>query len=159
MTKIGRSGGTAMKKLLYRIVPYNGGVVFATPDRATFVANIHSAIDSSETWGQFRSAMPRKEYSDIVRAFDDQGEPRPKSTDPFSGECVPGWSDGDYPPWLQKELDFILPVSVLAQFGKRETTFVNGNFWLIPEDNLVAICAALKALGWELECDQDLKFH
>lgn len=159
MIMTGHSGGRGMKKLLYRVVPHNGGVVFAKPDRATFIAKIHSAIDSSKTWGQFRSAMPRKEYSKIVRGFDDEGESRPKSADPFSGECVRGWSDGDYPPWLQKEMDYILPASVLEQFGKRKSTFVNGDFWLIPENNLVALCAALEALGWELECAQDLQFH
>lgn len=147
------------KRLLYRVSPYNGGVVFAEPDRANFIATIHAAIKSSKTWGKFRSAMPRKEYSDIVRFFDDEGEPRPKSTGPVSGESLPGWSDGDYPPWLQTEMDDILPESVLEQFGKRVTTVLNGDFWLIPENNLVAICAALEALGWELECAQDLQFH
>ncbi len=134
--------------------------MFATPDRAIFVAKIHAAIRSSKTWGQFRSAIPRKEYSVIIHsAFDDQGTARPKSTAPFSEESVAGWSDGDYPAWLQSEMEGILPRSVLEQFGKRETTFLNGSFWLIPEKNLVGVCAALNAFGWELECAQDLQFH
>ena len=146
------------KRLLYRVAPHNGGVVFAKPDRANFIAKIHAAIDSAQTWGQFRFAMPRKEYSNIVRAFDDEGEPRPKSTDPFSGECLPGWSGGDYPPWLQQEMEYFLPASVLEQFGKREDTRLNGSFWLIPKANLMGICAALEALGWELACAEDLEF-
>jgi hypothetical protein len=82
-----------------------------------------------------------------------------KSTDPFSGESLPGWSDGDYPPWLQQEMSNLLPASVLSQFGERKSTFVNGSFWLIPEQNLPGICTALEALGWEIECAQELRFH
>jgi hypothetical protein len=148
-----------MKKLVYRVAE-NGGVVFAEPDRANLIAKIHAAIRSSTTWGEFRFAMPREEYEDLVQTgFDSNGEPRPKSTDPFSGELVPGWSDGDYPPWLQTEMQRILPAPVLEQFGKMESTFLNGNFWLIPEQNLEGICAALVALGWKLERAQDLEFY
>jgi len=149
-----------MKRLLYRVSPYNGGVVFAEPGRATLIAKIHTAIESSKTWGQFRNAMPREAYSQIVRtAFDENGEPRPKSTDPFSGEDVPGWSDGDYPPWLQQEMGDILPREVLLRFGEYKTTVLNGGFWLIPEEHLQDICDVLRAQGWELCCAQDLNFH
>lgn len=102
--------------------------------------------------------MPRKEYSALLRVLDDDGQPRPKTADPFSSDSLPGWSDGDYPPWLQPEMDYLLPASVLAQFGKRETTSLNGDFWLIPEDSLPGICAALESFGWKLECAQDLNF-
>lgn len=147
------------RKLLYRVVPHNGGVVFAEPDRAKFIAKIHEAINSSTTWGEFRSVMPAIEYANIVRAFDDQSESRPKKTDTFSGESVLGWSDGDYPPWLQKEMGHILPRSILEQFGIRTETAVNGDFWFISEENISVMCAALKACGWEVECAQELKFH
>ena len=147
------------KKLLFRVVPHNSGVVFAAPDRATYIARIHMAIASSTTWGQFRKAMPRAEYSNIVRWFDEKGEPRPKSKDPFSAESLPGWSDGDYPPWLQQEMEKIVPRTVLERFGKRADTYLNGSFWLIPTENLDETCTALNALGWELERAQNLPFH
>ena len=148
------------KKLLYRVVPHNGGVVFATPDRAAYIAKLHEAINSSTTWGQFRKAIPRDEYSKIIHhSFDDMGERRPKSSDPFTGELVSGWSDGDYPPWLQQEMDMYLPPEILERFGKSESTSVNGSFWMIPSENIEAVCAALTALEWQLECKQDLPFH
>ena len=147
------------KKLLFRVVPHNSGVVFAAPDRATYIARIHIAIASSNTWGQFRKANPRAEYSNIVRWFDENGEPRPKSKDSFSGDALPGRPDGDYPPWLQQEMERVLPRTLLERFGNRQHTSVNGSFWLIAEENLEGMCAALRALGWELECAQDLPFH
>jgi hypothetical protein len=147
------------KQLMYRVVPHNGGLVFAEPGRAHYIARIHRAINFSGTWGEFRKKMPPAEYSYVVRtAFDDNCEPRPRSTDPFAAEDVPGWSDGDYPPWLQQEMEYVLPESILESLGSRQSTFLNGNFWLIPEDNLEDVCAALEAFGWELVDAQDLEF-
>ena len=87
------------KKLFYRVVPHNGGVVFATPDRAIFVAKIHAAIRSSKTWGQFRSAIPRKEYSVIIHsAFDDQGTARAQHTFGIPPQDVREAADGAF--WM-----------------------------------------------------------
>ena len=146
------------KRLVCRVVPHNGGAVFATPERAKFIARLHDAIESSATWGEFRKAVPRAEYSKIVRGFDNAGEPRPKSTEPFEGEQIAGWSDGDYPHWLQSEMAAVVPVSVLREFGRLEATHVNGSFWLVPSESLEAICEALRALGWEVEEWADVQF-
>lgn len=149
-----------MKKLLYRVVPHNGGAVFAEPARARHVARIHQAINQSRTWGEFRVAMAPADYSEVVRsAFDEQGERRARSTDRFDGESVPGWTDGIYPSWLQPEMDWLLPEAVLRQFGKRQDTWGNGSFWMIPEENLGGMCDALAALGWQLQREQELPFH
>ena len=146
------------KRLVCRVVPHNGGVVFATPERAKFIARLHDAIESSTTWGEFRKAVPRAEYSKIVHAFDDACEPRPKSAEPFDGEQIAGWSDGDYPPWLQKEIGDVIPVSVLRRFGRLEATHVNGSFWMVPSESLGAMCEALRALGWDVEEWPDVQF-
>ena len=95
----------------------------------------------------------------VRSAFDDAGERRPRSTDVFSSDRVPGYCDGDYPPWLQQEMEYLLPESLLEHFGTRENTSLNGGFWLIPESDLPGICAALEGLGWKPECAQDLDFH
>lgn len=145
------------QKLLYRVVPHNGGVVFAEPDRARFIAKIHTAINSSTTWGEFQAALPESEYVDLVRKINYEVDP--KTTDAFSGELLPGWTDGDYPPWLQKEMGQILPRSILEQFGISTQTAINGNFWFISEENISVMCAALNACGWEVECAQELNFH
>jgi hypothetical protein len=96
--------------LLYRVVPHNGGLVFAPDYVALYVADLHRALDKARTWGEFRSMMPRAEYSRVMRScFDEEGERRPKSTDPFSAEEVAGWSDGDYPEWVQQDMDLYRP--------------------------------------------------
>src|SRR5687768_13245151 len=102
--------------LLYCIHP-NGGLVFADATRARRIARIHKAIKKSSTWGQFRRGMPRDEYSRLVRElFDDNEEPRPRTTDEFNGEHIPAYSDGDYPDWLQQEMHTVLPQDILRDF-------------------------------------------
>jgi hypothetical protein len=87
------------------------------------------------------------------------GQPRPRSTDAFSGESICGWSDGDYPPWLQREMDLFLPKEVLRRYGTQPSSVLNGSFWLIPSENLEAVCDALRGLGWVLERAQKLEFY
>ena len=148
------------KDLLYRVVPHNGGLVFAPRARARAIARLHAAINSSSTWGEFRRAVPRDAYSEIIRAaFDDQGERRPKTTNPFSSEEVPGWTDGDYPPWLQREMHTCVPIDILTKFGKLKSTFVNWSYWHIAEAQSNAVCAALLEEGFAIEHAPDLPFH
>lgn len=145
-------------KIAYTTAPHNGGLVFATPERAELVSRVHRAIASAETWGEFRRLMPRVEYSHVVRAFDENCEPRPRGTDPFDPESVPGWSDGDYPPWLQSQMDRLLPYEVLKRYGKLEATAINGSFWMIPADRIDEVRAALEALNYVVEQRDDLNF-
>lgn len=144
--------------LLYRVADHNGGLVFATRDRARRVARMHEAIRNSETWADFRRAMPRREYSQVVRSFDDQGEPRPKGADAFSGAMIPGWTDGDFPPWLQLEMPGLIPTSLLERFGKQQATWLNGSFWWLPPESADSLCAELSALGWKTEHAPSLRF-
>jgi hypothetical protein len=146
------------KTLLYRTVEHNGALVFAAKDRARLVARMNTAIDSARTWAEFRRAMPAQEYAAVVYSFDERGEPRPKGADAFSGEQLPGWTDGDFPPWLQSEMEYLLPQSILCRFGRRESTFINGGFWCLPPEAAPAIVAALEAEGWRVEHAPDLRF-
>lgn len=146
-------------KLLWRLVEHNESLVFAPADRARLIARMHEAIEGSKTWEEFRRAMPRAEYSKIVRSFDEEGEPRPKGSDDFDGEMVPGWSDGDYPPWLQQEMSRHIPKTLLQRFGEYETIVMNGNVWLIPPEAADALCTELRALGWTVEHAPELGFR
>jgi hypothetical protein len=149
---------TKPEKYLYRINPAAGSVIIAKEQRARFVGQIHHALNTSKTWGEFRLAMPRGEYSEIMRMRDGNGHPRPKSSDEFEPEGLPGYSDGDYPPWLAAEIGRVVPVEILQKFGTREQTFLNGSFWKIPEANCDAIIEALTQKGFILERAQDIPF-
>ena len=148
------------QKLLYRIVPHNQGLVFATPEAANYTAKIYDAIAHSKTWGQFKWSMPSDEYDSIISyIFDDSSEPRPTDDDEFSMGEIPGFSDGDYPEWLQQEMEYIIPLKILQEFGMKEDSVFNGPFWQIPVSNKEAIFQALEDIGFELEEADDLNFY
>jgi hypothetical protein len=148
------------EKILYRLVPHNSGAVFASSERALFVAGLHKAIKRSSTWGQFAAAIPAEEYEEIVaKQFDAESMRRPSPSTRFSGEDLWGWSDGDYPPWLQSEMEWVIPDEILEQFGQRKQTFVNGPYWHIPEEQMEPMANALRKRGFDVEKAEDLPFH
>lgn len=145
--------------LLYRVVPHNGGVVVATEARAHYIARLHNALRTSRTWAEFRAAVPKQEYSEILATLDRIGEPRPKDTDKFDAEQVPGRSDGDYPPWLQKEMSQLLPRSLLEKVGTPQQTAVNGSYWHIPPEHIPEMIRRLTELGFQVTEAGPLEFH
>ena len=144
--------------LLYRVAPPNGGLVFAREDRARQVAWVHEAIKTSKTWTEFRRAIPRTEYLRVLHSIDQQGSTRPMGRDEFTGELLPGWSDGDYPTWLQPEMTHFIPEEVLERFGQLKSTPVNGSFWWIPPQAADLMCRELSEMGWICEYAPSLSF-
>ena len=70
------------KVLLYTRSPDNRGLVLAEKARAECVARVHRAIETASTWAEFRHLMPARGYSEVMHMIDDNGEPRPRSTEP-----------------------------------------------------------------------------
>jgi hypothetical protein len=145
--------------LYWRVSPANGSLVFADPARAEEVDAIYRAITKSRTWGELEAALPGDEYEWIVsRAFDEEGLERPAPGEPFRSELVPGYCDGDYPPWLQREMADVLPEEVVARFGRREETCINGTVLQIDEEVRPRVVAMLLRAGYELVRREDLMF-
>lgn len=136
--------------LFYTTSIANGGLVLAEKTRAECVARIHRAIETASTWAEFRHLMPARGYSEVMQMIADNSEPRPRSTDAFDAYAVPGFPDGDYPPWLQQEMERVLPKHILQEFGALESTMLNGAFWHIDRSHLPALKAKLEALGYEV---------
>lgn len=148
------------KKLLYRLVPHNGGAVFAEDGRARLIAQLHEAIETAHTWGEFSRKLPTSEYQKIItEQFGEEGEPPPSDDDLFSGDEIGGYSDGDYPPWLQSEMDRFLPRDLLEKFGVLSLSALNGSFWHVPEEQMEPMANELRELGFEVVKAQDLHFH
>lgn len=97
-------------KLYYRIVPHNRGLVFASPERAEYIHRLNCAL-GAPTWADFRKAMPPDEFKRILEYFEFEDEV-PEDIDPLPE--MPGEPEGDYPPWLQPEMDDVL----LAKFWR-----------------------------------------
>ena len=150
----------ARPTLYYRLSPANYGLVFAESERAEEISEMHSALQSSKTWGELKSKLDPEEYERIVSArFDDNDEPRPESSEPFDRDEVPGYCDGDYPDWLQQEMDFCLPEEILEKYATDEVTSLNGNYYHIEEEHEEAICRDLRAMGFKVIKREDLYFY
>jgi hypothetical protein len=153
--------------LYYREAPHDNYLVFAPPERALFVDQIHRAIQESTTWGEFRRRMPASEYQQLFEDIfssdpevlaEAEDEHEPADEEPFTSDCVPGFSEGDYPPWLAPEQDSCLPSELLEEFATRADTFVNGSFWRLDLKNVTLIVERLRVLGYQAEQREDLKF-
>jgi hypothetical protein len=148
------------KILYYRVRPDSSDLVFALADRAKCIARVHNAIESAHTWGEFRRLMPKKEYSSVLEyEFDDNDLPRPKSSDPFSSDQVPRYSDGDYPDWLQQEMPRILPKAIAAKYGRIETTMHDGDYLEFNLQDESRIVNDLRAMGFVVVKRPDLYFY
>jgi hypothetical protein len=165
-TSVGRSIAFALQKhremprlLHFRLVPHNRGLVFAEPERAAYVSQIHAAMREAKTWGQLKSLMPLGEQEAIRQwmASDEQNEER-RDGEAFDPEAVPGWVDGDYPHWLQQEMASVLPARILAEFAVEVATPINGTYWHIPGDRQQEVVDALANMGFTLELDQTSPF-
>jgi hypothetical protein len=56
-------------------------------------------------------------------------------------------------------MESLAPDDVWREVGTLTSTRLNGEFWLIPEENLKAACKALRARGWILKRAQRLNFY
>lgn len=145
-------------RMLYRSTGDGDSLVFALAAEARRVHRINHAISTARTWKEFRSLMPRRDYSDVLAAIEDCDGQRPRGSDEFSGECVPGWCDGYYPTWLQQTMEHVVPASVLMAHGTRVLSMHNGPYWKLPLESEAVIVRALEALGWDVRRAEDLDF-
>jgi hypothetical protein len=150
--------------LVFRESPYDSCLVFAPLERAAAVDRIHRALESA-TWGEFRRKMDPEEYARLLQvmsaadtdALDDV--PRePGDHEPFSPDSLPGFSDGDYPPWLALELERNLPNAILKRFATHELSWVNGPFCRIDVKHCDAILKALADSRLTVQKREDLVF-
>jgi len=152
--------------LYFTRAPHDTALVFAVPERAQFIDAIRRAIEESSTWGEFRLRLPAGEYqklfewqfsSDPQIIAEDDSTREPADDDGFPGD-VPGYSEGDYPPWLAFEQGLYLPADVLKEFATREQSSINGSFWRIDDSRLESIIERLSRQGYQVERRPDLKF-
>jgi hypothetical protein len=56
-------------------------------------------------------------------------------------------------------MDTVIPNGILRRFGKLETTFLNGDFWHIPREQMEPMANALRERGFEAAAAENLPFH
>jgi hypothetical protein len=152
-----RSRHAQRREVVYRPLPHNPHtLVFSDKNRALCVHQIWQAINRAKTWKEFFTLLPASERRAFKGLLVSEDEFRPQ--DRFSAESLPGYSDGDYPPWLQAEVNQHIPTVLLEEFGVAQTSTINGWFWEIPAEIEMGLVERLKAAGFAVEKREDWFF-
>jgi hypothetical protein len=161
------------KALFYTERPDQTSLVFAPPKVAEYNSAIHRALEA-KTWGEFKAIIPVKEYKQLLQrlrggqydlesddAHDaDKHHTLPQSNEPFDPEFwFPGFSEGDYPDWLQQKQDLWLPPATLRHFARCDTSVLNGDFWIIDPTFEKDIVDELRREGFSVTRRGDLSFY
>jgi hypothetical protein len=173
---------------VYKIDEYCGEqVIYALPERALFYSRVRTALDDSKTWAEFRCAMPRREYSRLIReVFDSKGLRRPRGSDTFDTSQIPETETGvreravyeaimggfmmhgmgdamggaTYPGWLAQDmLHGVLPDDILKKYGEYSESFASGSCVYIRTEDLDEVNAELEKRGYELIDGSDLRME
>ena len=144
-------------EILYNTSEPSQGVVFAEKERATAVAQIWSALNTAKTWGEFKAKMPVDEFRDMAEN-QDWGPEEFDEEAPFEKDDVPGFSDGDYPEWLQATMLDWFPEELIEKYGPTVNSVLNGPFLQLPTEKTEEIAADLRLLGYTVT-KSDLYFY
>jgi hypothetical protein len=134
------------RRLLWWVSSGNGHVVIAPVERVAQFDAIHRA----STWGEFAQADPAT-YRSMCDSWEEEGEGPPLADDSFDISMGPGYEQGDYPPWLQSEMDLYVPMDILHAHARSESSILNGRFWILEPEDMPAVIDKLRARGIEIE--------
>jgi len=139
------------------------------------LVSIHKAINHSKTWGDFKRQLRPEDWQEVLKGFptladyrdeesfasDEEalesyhslrfGERMPIDSDKFKPDWVPGFSDGDWPQWpAQQALNWV-PAKIQRQFGKTNSSALNGSFLKLDPQRAAEIIAAMEEIGYVCE--------
>lgn len=135
-------------------------VAFLPRQQALALAQLWRALDSAQTWGQFRRMVPPHIYDEVVAAVGDNenlaDDGRPFSDAPFDRDDIPGHADGDWPALPARQMLDWMPQAVRERYGRVVSTRFNGDYLAFRARDATAVAEALQALGYTCVRDDDL---
>lgn len=156
--------------LVYRESEDGISLIFTSPERAVEIDRLRRALETAETWGEFRRRIGPEAHAELfgedfdASEFDDDSEdidanPSGASADaPFDSYEVPGYADGDYPPWLSQEIDKYVPPEILERYATHHESVFNGSSYKIDPKHRNDIVKELTEVGFTVEEREDLEF-
>lgn len=167
------------KKVVYILWSDDSGIFMVAEDYFTDT-KIQIALETAETWGDFKSLMPKDEFASLPQwwrnggeqifeekgAYDfiDGGElPHFMETlgkdyiihaaDKFDSMDVWGVGDGDYPRMNNNTCDDSFPDEFIHKFGTPVSSMVAGSWTEYSVEKMEEMTAYLNELGTELVHD------
>ena len=166
-----RDEGASKRLVLQRWTDDSG--VLVLEDLWIRFRQIERALKESSTWGEFEDALPAGEFDSLSLWEINDGEHRYRrdgrlryarlgrseshrpedrildASDAFYPGLVPGYEDGDYPPWIQNMVED-LPDAFLEEFAQQAMSMVSGIWWESPLSRAPEMSVALREIGYEL---------
>lgn len=132
-------------------------LVFIPRSTAEESARLWHAFETSATWRDFRKAVGTDLYNQVIDRIVqlDDPERKPRLSDPFDANAIPGYADGDWPTWHEQHALHWMPETVVARYGERDISIISGPFVVFHPDDEDAIVVELTAHGYK--CVEDVK--
>ena len=152
--------------LVYRTAPHIGSLVFAPLEVALRIDQTHEALGAA-TLCEFAYLMPIDDLNEMLLERNSPEEnwleeelftiPGPAAAVDLEQLC-PHYFDGDYPQWLQKQQEYWVPKDILERWGRKDTTVLNSDFWILETQYEAEIINELKYRDLEVMKRDDLFF-
>lgn len=143
----------------YRISDYGNSIVFAREADALRVDTINRAINTAETWGQFRAMLPDGEWDSIADAMDPDEMNKYADDQPFDATRLSGYEDGAYPTWLMPLMLDFLPTDIVEKYAEVSASIMSGgNVCYIEEGSLADIRRDLEERGFTVKDGSHLDY-
>lgn len=133
-----------------------GGIEFiAEGDWRTQNAMYHPR-ENGLTWRWFREAYPSL-WEIFLECFDDDPDtdpelrcPPPDLDDVFDITLVPGYEEGDFPPWEDSDEECPVPMWIQERYGDLQSSVLNGPYVYFPPERKETIFRALRRDGYRV---------
>jgi hypothetical protein len=142
------------RKLVYGHAELHDCLAFADGETAGEEAREIVAIASARTWGEARGIEPRHVWNPVPEIEDDPDEHDDAAS--FDINQVGRVIEGDWPPMVTSRAFDLLPSELLARFGHRMDTSLNGDFVEIPVAAEADLVAALRERRYTVTRDDEL---
>ena len=148
------------KSLVYGVFQADE-LVFIPKQQALELAQLWRALDSAQTWADFRRLAPNHLYADAVERIQDDPDSTLSDAGPdlqaaFDRDDIPGHADGDWPLFPPQQMLDWVPQDIRAGYGRTITTVFNGDYLCFAANDAAKIVRALAQHGYTCEPDENL---
>jgi hypothetical protein len=137
---------------LYYGIGLHEGLVFVPKPQAQELVALIRALETAQTWGEFRAAVTEGRYREALAQLGLEEDPADDAS--FDAERFEGYQDGDWPEWPAQEMLEWLPDEVQMQFGRAEETPLNGDYLHIAVEDREAVLELLEDYGFRCQRNQ-----
>ena len=132
-------------------------LVFVKEEKAKRLASVHTAIETSKTWGAFCRKMPAEDLRYVLDHLSESQGPLPRKRDQFGfGLLPPAYFDGDWPGWPEQLMFDFMPDEIVEKYGRSPGSVFNGHYLVLRMSDAEEILKALERDGFRCRLDEKL---